>query len=81
MSLLQLDAPEGNCDETTGDRIAISKTNGGTNDYLYLCGSEGENTLVYTMRSQSQLQFITNSDSSSYGFWALFFEYGELLSA
>ena len=75
---LQLDAPTGVCGPLAEDRIAIRK-NYHDSDYHYLCGEEGERSLVYTMQHQSTLEFTADSQSQSDGFWGLFFEYGKML--
>ena len=74
ISHILLDEPAGACGATAPDRIAITKNN----DKVYFCGEEGHGTLVYTMRNQPTFQFVTNANSSSLGFWALFFEYSEI---
>jgi hypothetical protein len=70
-SHVALDKPAVACGATAPDRIAITKTN----EKLYYCGEEGTDSIVYTLRNRQTLQFVTNGNSSSIGFWGIFFEY------
>jgi hypothetical protein len=73
-SHVALDKPAVACGATAPDRIAITKTN----EKLYYCGEEGTDSIVYTLRNRQTLQFVTNGNSSSIGFWGIFFEYSEI---